>query len=423
MTQHLAFLSHRTAATCIKGVHEVAPGVAVRFHGSSVVTELRWKPLERLPAFHEPTRDLAERLRALVEACVSAWAARFARPLITLSGGLDSSMIAASLRHEADRITCLNVVSGTGRGDESGFARAVADMHGLALKIAALDPSEINFAHSAARGKPRPLARAFTQETDRLNALTADEAGCDALFNGGGGDNVLAYLHSSYPATDALFDAPLSGAFPSTIRNLATLTGCDVWAIGGRSLRNALRARGLPEPKPDDLFLKLHGRQSAIERHAWIEAFDMSRPGKRQHLQAILQAIHFTEYLGPGSKLPTIYPFLSQPIIEFCLSVATWRWCEGGRDRSLAREAYRDLLPRAVLERRIKGAFNQFVSQVFYRNIPVVRELLGDGALAQQGVIDRNAVLLALENPERLSEQAMIRLCHLIDAEAWAATC
>src|SRR3546814_12009220 len=66
------------------------------------------------------------------------------------------------------------------------------------------ETSDVDLAESAARGLPRPSARAFAQ----ASALLADAVACDhhasAIFDGGGGDNMFGSLQSPAPVVACL---------------------------------------------------------------------------------------------------------------------------------------------------------------------------------------------------------------------------
>ncbi|ATP19955.1 MULTISPECIES: asparagine synthetase B family protein [Sphingobium] len=419
MAMHLRNPMVRTQDSCVQGVCELLPGLSLRSCADGFQTLARWLPRIEEAMIEKPVDQIADRLKREIENAVSAWARRFPRPLLGLSGGLDSSVIAASLRSRKDDVNCLNAISGTGRGDERSYAAAVADMYSFPLHEAVLDVADIDYAKSLAAPKPRPSSSAFTQAIDKGSARVAEACGAEAHFSGGGGDNIFAFIHSSYPATDCLLDTGIGATYRLTLSNLARMTGCDVWQILSRSLRHGMLARRPFVQRVDERFL-LAKNPEALPVHPWIEGGGKRRPGKRQHIAATLEAIHFTEFLNIGG-LPTIYPLLSQPLMEFCLSIPVWRWSQGGVDRSLVREAFRKLLPQQIIDRRSKGSFGQLFEAGFMRNVDVIRTMLFEGQLAEHGLIDRAACLDALSVPEKLRPEIISRLAIFVDAEAWLA--
>lgn len=417
--EHLIHQGRHTARTCLQGVHELAPGLTATFSAEACDIICRWKPELNDEHRHRSSQVLATRLQSEVKQVVLAWQRRFPTLLLTLSGGLDSSIIAACLRSDAARVRGLNLVSGVGLGNESAFAQAVAARSDLPLEIVEIRPGRVDLRCSAAADRPRPAARGYTQASDEVAAMAAKEQMALAHFNGGGGDNIFGFLHSSYPAADALLDAGPGPAYWRTVHNLARLTASNIWTIGYRSLRHAMLGRSASHDRQDISLLSPAYRHHAIERHPWMKADSSGRPGHRQHLSHILEAVHYSEYLGHGDSIPTIYPLLSQPLMEYCLSIPSWRWCENGRDRSLARMAFSTHLPHTVLDRRVKGSFEQFLLKIFYSNIEEIRSMMAEGQLARRGMIDSDACLDLLSRPDRMLGGALGRILHFADVEAW----
>jgi asparagine synthase (glutamine-hydrolysing) len=71
-----------------------------------------------------------------------------------------------------------------------------------------------------------------------------------------------------------------------------------------------------------------------------------------------------------------------------------------------------------VIERRSKGAFDTYSSRVFDANRGAIREMLLNGALARQSLIDtvRLEAVLARDTVSKLD---VVRLLELTDVEAW----
>ena len=124
------------------------------------------------------------------------------------------------------------------------------------------------------------------------------------------------------------------------------------------------------------------------------------------------------EGFGRLHDAPIISPLISQPVVETCMAIPTWLWCAGGINRSVARAAFADRLPPMVSGRRTKGAFDAYCARVFDANRGAVREMLLNGALARQHLIDTRQIAAAL-SPATLSRTDMLRLLDLVDVEAW----
>lgn len=128
----------------------------------------------------------------------------------------------------------------------------------------------------------------------------------------------------------------------------------------------------------------------------------------------------FAEGYPRKENLELISPLLAQPIVELCLSIPTWQWIEGGINRSVARSAYRGAIPDDILFRTVKGGPDAFSIDILNRFRPTIRELLLDGLLSANGILDRVAVDRYLGMPGPFRDNGYLRLLALVDAEAWA---
>jgi hypothetical protein len=71
------------------------------------------------------------------------------------------------------------------------------------------------------------------------------------------------------------------------------------------------------------------------------------------------------------------------------------------------------------VSRRTKGEISEYALDVIVRNLPFLRELLLEGRLVKEGIIDRTHPVF-LFSKERARDPGMIAHIHdLIDIEAW----
>jgi asparagine synthase (glutamine-hydrolysing) len=114
-----------------------------------------------------------------------------------------------------------------------------------------------------------------------------------------------------------------------------------------------------------------------------------------------------------------VNPLLSQPIIEACLAIPTWHWISGGRNRSIARQAYGGILPQQLLNRRSKGGPNGFAYRLMNAHRQTLKDLLVGGLLSQNDIIDREAVAELFQGDMALSANNCFHLSFLVEAENW----
>ena len=120
--------------------------------------------------------------------------------------------------------------------------------------------------------------------------------------------------------------------------------------------------------------------------------------------------------------LPVLTPLLAQPVVETCLSVPSWAWRSGGRDRSLARRAFAADLPPTILRRHVKGGPDGFTARMVDRFRDEIRQSLLDGHLARQKIIDREAIAAELDGGAGGDGARRARILEPVAAEAWIAS-
>lgn len=124
------------------------------------------------------------------------------------------------------------------------------------------------------------------------------------------------------------------------------------------------------------------------------------------------------EAFGRLQDAPIISPLLSQPLMETCLAIPTWLWCDGGINRAVARMAFSDRLPAMAINRQSKGGFSAYCTRLFEANRGKIEEMLLSGALAKQGLIDTHRISATLARPT-VEKSDIFRVLELTDVEAW----
>lgn len=420
VASQLQYYSLRTARTALLDVSEIVPGSACTIGSQGSAARTLWSPARYAQGWDRRASlgDGAKVVRRAVLAAVDAQSRQFARPLVQLSGGLDSSVVTAALAAAGSQAICVTFRGGAADLDERGYARAMAAKAGFPLIERQLDLSLIDLTRSVAKDLPRPTGRSFSQADDLQARALAAELGCDAFFTGGGGDNVFWYQNTVSPALDRLRCAGPAGAL-ATLWDLAEMCGVTRGTALGISMRKLVQPR--PRPWPHDLtFLAPELGQLVKENdHPWLPEDASMLPGVRAYVRGLIQMQDHFEYYGRAEHAPILAPPLAQPVVEACLGVPSWLWCEGGHNRAVARAAFADLLPPEIAYRRTKGGFNSFNHQLLERQRGLVREMLLGGHLGRNALINTSAIEAVLEGERPVSDSIAGRLLRLVSIEAW----
>src|SRR5207248_1207100 len=98
--------------------------------------------------------------------------------------------------------------------------------------------------------------------------------------------------------------------------------------------------------------------------HPWaVDAEDVPL-GKRTQIRFLGEVTNRHRPIPRVERAPQHHPLLSQPVMEVCLQIPTYLLVQGGRERSLAREAFADRLPPQILQRRDKGSIVSHATQM-----------------------------------------------------------
>lgn len=408
--------------TAFVGVSELLPGDCLQIDRDGLHIRHVWSPWDHV-AIDETIGFLrhAEQLRDAVENCVAAWGTTAHRTLVGVSGGLDSSIVATCLASKTPRPVCVTVSTADAEGDERVHAHRICDHLKLALQEADYDLDDIDIERPARPDLPRPTGRMIAQAYNAAVTRVAHGNGADAFFTGNGGDNVFAFSQSAGAIADRLLhDGPWIGAWQSA-RDICQLTGCSLI----QAWRSALRLATGPHSyhwKPDPGFLHpdvLRKLDREPLMHPWLDAPKGALPGKAAHIAALLRIQRHLEDTGQLSAVRVINPLMSQPIIETCLAIPSWMWCRGGRNRSVARHAFRNVMPPSITDRVSKGGPSGFGTRILDTFHDRIMGRLLDGHLAAGGIVDRAALERRLrdERPDWGTEQ--VRVLELLEAEAW----
>lgn len=410
--------------TCLAGIDEIRGGEVLRLPETGAPrSEALWSPWRFTadkPGALVDAGDACSRVGGAVRLSVAARTALHPRSVLLLSGGIDSSVVAASLAQAGRDFTCLNFISANA-GDESRYARLVAQACGVPFEVGERDPNGVDLTVSAAEGQPRPVARSFMQESTRLAEAAAVRTGASAIVDGGGGDSVFYAYLSAAPAAELWQRESWSPAFRAKVAALASLSGVSRLKITLRAILRAHRASAAHRPPLlDYLSSAARAQIDQIAPHPWLLVPDGVGPGSASYVAGLPPIQGLVETQDPRPRIASIAPLISQPVVEACLRVPSWLWFEPWNSRVVVREAFRDALPPAIIDRRSKGTPESFVAGIFEERRQQIQDLLFDGALAAMGLIDREALASDLSVNSMTRGYAFNRILRLVDAEAWA---
>lgn len=408
-----------TPETCLAGIEELLAGYTLEIDDGVVDQRMRWSPWDHIAVRADPSDEPSpSRLRRVVQTSVDALTAPYNRLLVSVSGGVDSSTVAACLAKSGRDVRCLTMYTDDPSGDERFYARTLCKHLGLPLYERPYRVDDIDIDAPISPALPRPIGRSLTQTYDKAHLEIAEEMRADAFITGIGGDNVFGFSQSGAAIVDRYLREGVGVGLLKTVRDICRQTESGPLAV----VRSALRAkrRGYSwTPGPMFLNAETVAALAGESPHQpWLSAPSGTGPAKAAHVAALLRVQQLLEP-ARSAYAPVLAPLVSQPMLETCLAIPSWRWREGGRDRAVARDAFSSDLPTAVFRRRTKGGPDGFAAAVMHRHREAIRERLLDGALAKNHVTDRTALEARFRSECPITAEETVRLMDLVNTEAW----
>lgn len=421
-TELAAFLVRSTfprRRTCLSGIEQVLPGTIDRCALSGASTRTWWEPWRFTPARSGQTwNDRPDELRRLIIASV-ARSLSGTRPLLELSGGLDSSLLAHCIHEAGIAFEAITLVSSAADGDERPYARIAADHAGARLTEVQMRFEDVALLEQPEIGTAQPGPHILAQHMDRLARAAADDLGCDTFVSGGGGDNIFFATFSVVPIVDLWRERRSPAKVWQAVQDVARITEVAPIEVAARAIYRSWWRDRSPRWEPEIDFLSRALQEPRGLEHPWLEHVDLSRPGTARHVRSLIGILPCLDGYARARRGGLQFPLLTRPIVEHCLGVPTWEWIRGGRDRAYVRRAFDGLLPAQLLARRRKGALDGMFAQLFSANRHAIRDHLLGGYLAGEDLLDRGAIERYLSRAPVLTDKDYYRLIELSGYESW----
>ena len=302
-----------------------------------------------------------------------------------VSGGLDSSLVAASLiRARKDVAPWINLYGAEAQSDERPYATALGAALGIDIVSVPHASGPLNEAdfESISLGV-RPGLAGIDMHHDRDWAGRLHAAGATAIMTGRGGDSILLQGATADVFTD-LWRARGRRALTSpALPGLARLNDRSIWSL----IAGARRPTEARPARRNEMITPI-GRPTIPH---WLGDCADLGPAKILQIAGLIDGIGRQSPSLQSRVVNVLTPLLSQPVVETCLALPATQLVLGQRDRGLARSAFRDRLPPIITERRTKGEMSAIYGRMVADNLDFLRPWLLEGRLAEAGLINRAA--------------------------------
>lgn len=412
-------------------LRKINRGSMLMVDDGTVITKQYWHParfVEKSIKLQE--EDAASALHDAVVQSVGAWGSVFRKVGVSLSGGLDSSIVLAALMKSPSPPAAFAshaYFPASAESDERLWACAMAERAGVEIDCAELHPDSIDLTSIRDFGfNAEPIHCLSSAISGAYHRLFMEKYGVESLLTGHGGDMIFLQ-GATASAEDYVWNHGWTWKALWCVAENALVTRTSFYDALAATIKSRRTGKGLSL----NVFVK--NRSNSIVRKDLMNDLDLNRQcahwfdefqGISIGKSAQLVNSWCTQYHDTPNRedcrILDIHPLLSQPVIEAIARIPAYLFCLNGIDRGLARYAFRHDLPRAIATRQSKGSAHDYYENLYTRLLPFFRESLCSGALIELGVLDEEALERALSIDISENTMAKYHVLGLIDIEYWA---
>jgi asparagine synthase (glutamine-hydrolysing) len=441
---YLAYGYTPAARSAFAGIVKLPPGHTALFDGAALTPRRYWSLPPGPPAAAEPA-EMAARVRAELREAVRLRLESDVSVGVFLSGGVDSSVVVASMREvTSGRITTFSIGFATADPsyDELPYARQVAERFDTEHHEEILEPKAAELAPVIVRGFDEPFADSSAIATYAVAAATARHV--KVALSGIGGDETFAgyprYLgvrvSQAWARLPRWVQGPAGTAAAGLLREADTSRNLRDWVVrfvdgavqplperyftwtrffdapALRALATPALAAHLAGDDPD------RAGRAAWATRGWGDAVDGAfRIDLATYLPDDLLVM--ADRMSMASSLELRAPFCDHHVIEASLAIPPALKTPRLRLKGLLKAVYADVLPPPVLRHRKQGFMVPLARWLRTDLRPLLDELLSPEQVRARGLFVVDAVERLKQEHASGRRSHADRLWTLMMAELW----
>lgn len=395
LSDYLATGFVETARTPYPGVARLLPGQSVHVERGRASVRRTWDLASVPPLECRSDAEYEEHFRDALAKVVGP-AAAGGRAWVELSGGLDSSTVAAVAAPAG--LTALSMIyPSMPAASEELWMRDVVEMHDLPWERIEADRF-LPFAALPDTVFPEPTVTITDSAFKRARDELLEARGVDVLVTGAGGDSVLCAPDQPHHLADDLYRLRPRRAVRELARWREAAPARRSWLywaarhaiepvadhLRGRAIRE-VPDRGLPS-----WIAAGYARERRLERRPRRRRATRARtPGLQAQWDSIWT---MSVAAGVGGQRETAYevrqPLLQAPLVELMFAVPWEQKLRPDCDRYLQRRAMRGILPETVRRRAGKSGYTEPLLEGLRRSRDWQELLTDSPKLAERGIVD-----------------------------------
>jgi len=435
--------------TMFRGIQKLLPGHTLTFERGEVRCRRYWDiPAPGDDALTQPRSraEDVERFRALLDESIRLRLMSDVPLGVFLSGGIDSSAIAALMARQLTQpLKTFSVAFADRAYSELDYARQVSQsIGGEAHEIVIDDRDFFGALPRLIWHEDEPIAHPSSVPLYFVSKLARQNV--TVVLTGEGSDELLAG-YGKYPRS--LFNwvagSVYTRAVPRAVRDTLAANTDRVPGMLGRYVRRSfVGVKHVPDLTFFDTFAGINlteQRRLLSPRLALLASAERAYGSSMAYFNArgehgglldrvlyadlktyLVELLMKQDQMSMAASIESRVPFLDHHLVEFAAGLPANRKLSGWSTKRILREAVRDVLPQSILERPKMGfpvPFGRWVQDGWG---PVVRDVLLDRRSRQRGILEPTAVERLLTSEGPFDQQRADATWALLNLELWYRT-
>ena len=435
----LAFNSIPAPLTVYREARKLPPGHVLVWEPASGLSLERYARPAPVAAGHnrrDGEAELAEELRARLRDSVRAHLVADVPVGVLLSGGIDSSLLAALAALEGNgRLHTFTIGFEEGSFDERAEARLVAERYGTEHHEVVLRPDAAELLPALAESFDEPFGDSSAIPTYLVSELARKHV--KVALSGEGSDELFGGYYT-YVA-DSL--APHVGGLARVVRPLVELLPSSSQRVSTDYMaKRFVRGAGLPPLERHHAWKEIFSREARtelllLERRSGFDPLSLyrARYAETEGAEPLARLLDVdlglylvddllvkTDRASMAHSLEVRVPFLDQLVAELALVLPDRLKVRGLAKKRLLRIAAAPLLPPELLRGKKRGFSIPMAAWLRGELVPFARDVLSPDAIRRQGYFRPEAVTRLLDTHVARREDLSRQLWGLLAFSLWA---
>jgi asparagine synthase (glutamine-hydrolysing) len=379
LSKYLSYEYVPAPDTIFKSIRKIRPGHFLLYKDGDLRTEKYWDlPLSDNPIGYKTEDEYVEELREILERSVRSRLVADVPVGVFLSGGVDSSLVAAMAKRSNKDIECFSIGFDEISFDERKYAAQVAQSINIKQNLRIFSTAQmLESLEMLPRLLDEPMADPSILPTYLLSKMTSEKL--KVALSGDGGDELFA----GYPTFQAHKLITYFDSLPDSLKNAArsfarSLPVSDTNLSFDFKVKQLLRGAGVSseirffrwmggfidaEKKAllsDDLKAALRHHNSYQDIFQYLNESNLTKDLERilyLSMKLYLQddILVKVDRAAMANGLEVRCPLLDQEFVEFACKLPTKYKLKGLTTKYLLKKAARGFLPDGIIDRRKKG--------------------------------------------------------------------